>query len=112
MLVVIENQVHNVIEDFYEKSLLRHVTLDEETVRRKKKRLYDALEELGRFPYIYPLARYRHDWKSKNYREYICEDFHFAYSIEVLYDGYEVVAIHDACHSFLNYNPGDEIDNE
>lgn len=112
MLVLVENRVHYVIEDFYEKSLLCHVALDVETVRKKKKRLYDALETLGRFPFIYPVARYRIDWATKGYREFICEDFHFAYSIEVLFDGSEVVAVHDATHSFLNYNPEDAIDRE
>ncbi|GEM_PF-828206 len=112
MQVIIENRVHWVIADFYEKSLLCHVTLDEETVRKKKKRLYDSLETLGNFPYIYPQSRYRIDWITKGYREYICEDFHFAYTIEVLFDGSEVVAIHDACHSFLNYNPEDVVGKE
>ena len=34
-------------------------------------------------------------------QEFICEDFHFAYTIVENEDGEELVLIEDACHSFL-----------
>lgn len=108
MRVIIEKKVHFVIEDFYRHSLMNHITLTESSVRRKKKRLYEALASLGDYAFLYPKSRYKQDWITNNYRDFICEDFHFAYTIEVLYSGEEVVAIHDACHSFLFYNPEDK----
>lgn len=44
-------------------------------------RLYDAMESLGQYVHIYPLARYKNDWIKKGYQEFICEDFYFAYTI-------------------------------
>lgn len=107
MRVIIENRVHDAIQSFYEISLLKHIALDEETVRKKKARLYDALEALGKYAYIYPKSSYLQEWVKKDYREFLCEDFHFAYTIEVLYDGEVVAAVHDARHSFLMHNPED-----
>ena len=40
MDVMISNQVHEVIMDFYEASKHLHITLDEETVARKMVRIY------------------------------------------------------------------------
>ena len=40
----------------------------------------------------------------KKYREFICEDFHFACQIYMYEDGTEVVRVHDACHSYLYTN--------
>ncbi len=101
MKVYIEQQVHWRIEDFYENALLRHEALDEVTVMKKVHRLYDALESLGTYARIYPLARFKEEWIKNDYREYICEDFHFAYQIYTLEDGTEIVRIHDAVHSLL-----------
>ena len=72
------------------------------TVTRKIQRLYEALEALD-YAYIYPLARLKSDWIKKGYREYICEDFHFAYQIYILDDGERIVRIHDAVHSLLYF---------
>lgn len=101
MKVYIDQQVHWRIEDFYENALLNHEALDEMTVMKKVHRLYEALESLGTYARIYPLARFKEDWIRKEYREYICEDFHFAYQIYMLEDGTEIVRIHDAVHSLL-----------
>jgi len=101
MKVYIEQTVHNQVEQFYEEALLKHGALDELTIIKKIQRLYDALEALGDYAYIYPLARLKDDWIKKGYREYICEDFHFAYQIYTLEDGTEIVRIHDAVHSLL-----------
>ena len=62
MKVYIEQQVHWRIEDFYENALLRHEALDEVTVMKKVHRLYDALESLGTYARIYPLARFKEEW--------------------------------------------------
>lgn len=101
MRVFIDNEVHEQIEAFYENALKRHITLDEAIVVRKINRLYDALESLGTFASIYPLARLKTKWIEEGYREFICEDFHFAYQIYALDDGEEVVRVHDAVHSLL-----------
>lgn len=101
MKVFIEQQVHWRIENFYMNALLRYVALDEVTVLKKIHRLYESLESLGIYARIYPMARLNEEWIKKEYREYICEDFHFAYQIYTLDDGTEIVRIHDAVHSLL-----------
>jgi hypothetical protein len=103
MRVIIERKVHNQIKDFYDNALLLHEALDELTVNKKVTRLYEALQELGTYAHIYSVARRNKIWISHSYREYICEDFHFAYSIYDDEDNNEVAKIHDACHSFLYY---------
>ena len=83
--------------------MFKHGALDELTIIKKIQRLYDALEALGDYAYIYPLARLKDDWIKKGYREYICEDFHFAYQIYMMDDGERIVRIHDAVHSLLYF---------
>lgn len=101
MKVYIDKQVHHQIEVFYDNALLLHEALDEITIKKKIDRLYDALESLGTYAHIYPLARYKKEWVKLRYREFICEDFHFAFQIYTLEDGTEIVRIHDAVHSLL-----------
>ena len=101
MRVFIDKAVHEQILDFYEVAMSRHITLDEATVNRKIDRLYAALDSLGDFADIYPLARLKAYWIEKEYREFISEDFHFAYQIYTLEDGEEIVRVHDAVHSLL-----------
>ena len=103
MKVYIEQVVHYQVEQFYEEALLKHGALDKLTVIKKIQRLYDALEALGDYAYLYPLARLKTDWIKIGYREYICEDFHFAYQIYTLDDGERIVRIHDAVHSLLYF---------
>ncbi len=112
MRVFIDKRVHASIEHFYEATLELHPALDEITVMKKVDRLYDALEALGKYPTIYALARYRRSWQEKGYREYICEDFHFAYQIYAMPDGEQVVRVREAVHSLLYTNPEDAIDYE
>ena len=104
MQVLISKRVHLAIEEFYDIALQYHPALDEITVIKKMQRLYDAMESLGQYAHIYPLARYKNDWIKKGYQEFICEDFHFAYSIVENEYGEEIVLIEDACHSFLYHN--------
>lgn len=101
MDVFIDKLVHQQIIDFYEASMQIHITLDEVTVTRKMLRLYDSLESLGSYASIYPLARLKPDWQEKGYKEFVFEDFHFAFQIYQRIDGTQIVRVHDACHSFL-----------
>ena len=95
MKVFITQKVHKNIKEFYDYALSHHEALDEITVMHKVQRLYDSLESLGGYANIYPMARLKTEWIDNNYREYICEDFHFAYKIYVL-DNEEIVIVHDA----------------
>lgn len=104
MQVVISPQVHQIIDEFYEHALLNHITYDEISVIRKKDRLYDALESIGRFARIHPKARLRKEWILNDYYECISEDFHFAYYVAEDEDGNEVAVVIDACHSLLYHN--------
>ena len=104
MQVLISKSVHLAIEEFYDIALQRHPSLDEGTVMRKMERLYEAMESLGKYAHIYPLARYKSEWLKKGYKECICEDFHFAYTIVENEFGEELVLIEDACHSLLYHN--------
>ena len=53
--MIIDDRVHDIIENFYKVSLRLHPTLDEVTVEKKKDRLYAALETLQEFPFNIPL---------------------------------------------------------
>ena len=101
MRVFIDKNVHLQIESFYEAAMTHHISLDEATVIKKIDRLYDAMESLGTYAEIYPIARLNPEWISKGYQEFICEDFHFAYKIYTMDDGERIVWIHDAVHSLL-----------
>lgn len=107
MKVFIDTIVHNSIEKFYRATLELHPALDEVTVMKKITRLYNALEGLGEFPQIYAKARYKKTWQQKGYREFLCEDFHFAYQIYTLETGERIVRVHEAVHSLLYHNPED-----
>lgn len=52
-------------------------------------------------PTIYAKSRLKEEWIKNGWREYLCEDFHFAY--EICRDEVEgdFVWIHDAVHSLL-----------
>ena len=101
MKVYIDRKVKCYIEDFYQNSLMIHPTLDEATVLKKVNRLYEALNDLKILGKIYPLARLKRDWQEKGYREFICEDFHFAYLIGVLDDGTDAIWVKEVCHSLM-----------
>lgn len=109
MIVRVDKSVHLAIEDFYDIAIQLHPTLSEETVIAKKLRLYAAIRSLKDYAHIYPKARYKRAWIEAGYREFIAEDFHFAYKIMLLKETNEEVAyIVDACHSLLYINPEDK----
>lgn len=74
MKVFIDKRVHHCIDEFYDYALLNHEALDEVTIIKKVQRLYDALEALGVYARIYPLARLKKEWTENEYREFICEN--------------------------------------
>lgn len=105
MIVRIDNNVHVEIETFYAVSMQLHPTLDETVVQAKKERLYAAIRSLEDYAYIHPKARYKRSWIDAGYREFIAEDFHFAYQIFLIEETGETVAyVIDACHSLLYHN--------
>ncbi len=105
MIVRIDNKVHKQIEEFYAISMALHPSLGELVVKRKKARLYAALRNLSREATIHPLARYKQAWIDAGYREFITEDFHFAYTIyRIKETGEQVAYVIDACHSTLYHN--------
>ena len=104
MQVIIDIHVHQSIEQFYKAALHLHPTLDEATVENKKERLYAALELIGQYPNLFPIARYKRTWRAAGYREMIAEDFHFGYKVYSDVDGTQYVIIHDAIHSLLYHN--------
>ena len=99
--VVIRNEVHNSIKSFYRASIELHPTLTREVVRAKEKRLYAAIRALKSTYNIYPKARLRRNWINAGYSEMICEDFHFAFKVEQMISGEQIVVVHDAVHSLL-----------
>ena len=101
MEVYIDKEVHEELVFFYQAALKKHETLDEATVVNKVNRLYDALDTLSETAGIFPRARLNEDWILKGYREFLCEDFHFAFQIYTLDDGESIVRVHDAVHSLL-----------
>ena len=101
MEVYIDKEVHEELVSFYQAALRNHEALDEATVVNKINRLYDALDSLSETAEVYPKARLNEDWISKGYREFLCEDFHFAYQIYELDNGEKIIRVHDAIHSML-----------
>ena len=83
MKVIIEEQVHQSILEFYAISMRLHPTLTEETVMAKIGRLIGAMNDLGKHPFIYADARLKKSWIAAEYKETIVEDFHIAYSVEL-----------------------------
>lgn len=83
MRLVVSHKVHQAIDSFYDAAILRHWhTLSYETVEQKKNRLYDGLESLEDYAFIFP-------------------NFHFAYECTQDCHGEDLVIIHDAVHSLL-----------
>ena len=103
MNAVVDSVVWEKIDAFYDAALARHVTLGEETVIKKKNRLVSSLDDLGKCPALYAKTRQKDEWLSAGWREYICEDFHFAYEICEDDNGDDYVWIRDAVHSLLYY---------
>lgn len=101
MRIIIDNEVHQSIENFYRAAMLNHITLSYQTVEDKKNRLYDAIEDLRYNHRIYSKARLKQDWIDAGWQEFICEDFHFAYESGYDQNGEEVVYVRDAVHSML-----------
>lgn len=60
MKVIIEEQVHQSILEFYAVSMRLHPSLDEETVMAKVERLTGAMNDLGKHPFIYADALYNY----------------------------------------------------
>ena len=104
MDVILDRIVHLRIIDFYESALNKYPSLDEYTISKKLVRIYDALEELGKYATMYGKARLKSEWLEKGYQECIIEDFHFAYRIYKDEFDQDYVYVHDACHSFLYYS--------
>lgn len=103
MRIIIDDEVHQAIEDFYRAAMVNHITLSFETVENKKNRLFDAIEDLRYNHRIYPKARLKQEWIEAGWQEFICEDFHFAFEYGHDQYGEDVVYIHDAVHSLLYY---------
>lgn len=104
MRLVISKKVNQKILQFYAYAIANHPTLDINTVTLKQQRLFDELEALTIFPQAYAIARYRKDWKDAGYRVFLCEDFHFAYTVRKLRSGEEVVIVVDVEHSYLYHD--------
>lgn len=101
MRLIISSRVIGIIDSFYLASMTLHESLDENTVMKKKQRLLDSLAFLTIFPKAYGYARFKREWVRFGYREFISEDFHFAYVIRTLESGEKVVMVMDAVHSLL-----------
>lgn len=103
MRIIIDEKVHQSIEDFYRAAMNKHITLTYQTVEDKKNRLYDSIEDLKYNHRIYPKARLKQEWIDAEWQEFICEDFHFAYESGYDESGEEVIYVYDAVHSLLYY---------
>ncbi len=102
MKVIIDQNVHSQLNEFYENALRLHLSLDKITISKKMERLYDGLNQLSLYAPIYGKARLHPLWMQKGYRECIIEDIHFAFQIYTDDEtGEAYVYVHEACHSFL-----------
>lgn len=101
MRVVVSDSVYIKVENFYLEAMEKRRLLDEAIVARKITRLFDALKSLGDFPYAFPKASVNREWVLLGYRDFVHEDFHFAYDIVESIDGERIVYVCDAVHSYL-----------
>lgn len=108
MRVHIDNHVYQVLEEFYNASMKKHITLDYPTVIGKIDRLEKAMYDFASVADKVQHKPYRKDWQAAGYRELYVEQFHFAYKIYSLPSGEPVVYYHDVVHDTLNYNPDDK----
>lgn len=112
MRVVIDPLVYNVLDEFYQASREAHVTLGLSECLDKINRLEQSMLRFADYAEVFHKEPYRHDWREAGYYEYVIEDFHFAYRVYLLPNGEKVLRYHDAVHSFLYYNIGEENDKE
>lgn len=104
MRVHIDRHVYQVLDEFYEASMRKHITLDLQTVLAKIDRLEQAMYEHAAIAGMAGKTPYRKDWQQAGYSELYVEQFHFAYKIYSLPSGELVLYYHDAVHDKLNYN--------
>lgn len=100
MKVIITQLVRIKIKEFYDYAMTNHITLSEETVRKKELRMYNKLQTLGHIQ-GFRKARLNKKWASCDWHEFVCEDFIFAYEVIQNREGERLVIIHDAEHSLL-----------
>lgn len=103
MRLIVSEKVRHEVLAFYAQALALHPSLDEAVVVKKIDRLFESLNFLSIFPEAYGYSRVRKDWQEAGYREFLCEDFHFAYEICTDADGEACVLVVDAVHSLLNH---------
>lgn len=108
MKVYIDKQVYQVLDEFYDASMKKHITLDYPTVLAKINRLEQALYDFAVVAGRVNTQPYRKDWQLAGYKELYVEHFHFAYKLYSLPTGETVLYYHDAVHDTLNYNPEDK----
>lgn len=101
MRVIIDHKVVKAIDNFYIVAMNRHISLSEGIVMAKKQRLIASLVSLGDYYFIYPKARWKHEWITNNWQDFLCEDFHFAYEEILDKNSQKIVFVCDAVHSFL-----------
>lgn len=108
MIVVIDQKVFDILNEFYTVSCRIHATLGIEECLAKIDRLEKAMRRFADYAEIFHKEPYRNDWRDLGYSEFTSEDFHFAYRVYILPNGEKVLRYHDAVHSYLNYNPEDK----
>ena len=105
MNVYIDKLVYQVLDDFYDASMKKYITLDYPTVAAKIDRLEKAMYGFADKAGKVHTEPYRRDWKEAGYLEFYTEGFHFAYKIYALPNGERILYYHDAVHDKLNINP-------
>jgi hypothetical protein len=101
MRVIVDDMVVNAIDNFYIVAMSRHISLSEGIVMAKKKRLISALKSLSDYYFIYPKARWKREWITNSWQDFICEDFHFAYEEVLDKNCQKIIFVCDAVHSLL-----------
>ena len=64
-------------------------------------RIYDKVNDLGKYATSCNTARLKLKWKQNGYKECVIENFHFAFQIYQDENDEFYVYVHDACHSYL-----------
>lgn len=100
----IDKRVFEVLDAFYDASMSLHESLSYEAILAKEQRMITDLKSLMHCAVAMPEVRFKKEWKDKRYHDFHTEGVHFAFRIETLPNGEQVVVVYDACPDLLYYD--------
>lgn len=100
----IDKRIFDVLDAFYDASMSLHESLSYEAVLAKEQRMMSDLKSLKHCAAAMPEVRFKKEWKDNRYHDFHTEGVHFAFRIETLPNGEQVVVVYDACPDLLYHD--------